>query len=383
MSLKKISKDAIITIDSNYFNIINVNDVACDLYQYTKKEFLKLNIVDISNEPENTLRSIKNCIKHQEIIAIPLRQHKKKDGTIFPVTIHNGIFSNKSITILIKDLSQFFDEKISKEVEDQLHYLLNNIEAIIFFKDLNNRFIWANKFLLDSYGKSFNDVVGKSVEEVIGKNSENIEMSKGYFENDKEVIKTKKAKRNIIEQYKTKEGIKWAKTDKVPFINSYGDVTGIFGFSVDITELRNTYLQLKEIVDSIPDLIFIIDKNYKFIKNISGDKKDLFMKEEEFIGKTIYEVMPQDVAEITADAFEKVNKNPENPIKFKYKLTINNEEKTFEANLRRLNSNKFIVVIRDITERIKFQILEDFKESVERLIESNRYLKEKEKEENE
>ena len=104
------------------------------------------------------------------------------------------------------------------------------------------------------------------------------------------------------------------------------------------------------------------------------------MKEEEFIGKTIYEVMPQDVAEITADAFEKVNKNPENPIKFKYKLTINNEEKTFEANLRRLNSNKFIVVIRDSTERIKFQILEDFKESVERLIESNRHLNEKEEE---
>lgn len=277
-----------------------------------------------------------------------------------------------------------FEQKLQIQLQESIQYLLDNIPAFAFYKDLDNRFVWANKALLESMGKPLEKIIGKRVEEVYGKKEkELIEISDKYFTNDKDVIETKLPKRGIIEQYKTPDGLKWAKTDKIPFLNDKGEVVGIFGFSVDITEFKSTCLQLSEIIDSIPDLIFIVDKNLKFIKYLSHNQKDLFALPETFIGKKITEVLPPEVSARALECFKKVNANPLEPVTFQYALAVHGVSKNFEARMKRLNSNKFIIIVRDITERVKIQILEDFKQSVEKLIESNQILKKSEEEDNE
>jgi anti-sigma regulatory factor (Ser/Thr protein kinase) len=45
-------------------------------------------------------------------------------------------------------------------------------------------------------------------------------------------------KKNIVEPMKTSHGLVWARTDKVPYRNKNGEIIGIIGFTIDITDLK-------------------------------------------------------------------------------------------------------------------------------------------------
>ena len=81
--------DAIVIFDAESYQFIDVNQTALNLYGYSKEEFLKLKLTDISAELEKTVESV---VKTREgnIASIPLRYHKKKDGSKFPVEISPG-----------------------------------------------------------------------------------------------------------------------------------------------------------------------------------------------------------------------------------------------------------------------------------------------------
>ena len=72
-----------------------------------------------------------------------------------------------------------------------------------------------------------------------------------------EVILSGKSKKNIIESYDTPEGIRWAITDRIPYKDKEGKVTGVTCLSKDITiqkrseqKLQKAYQKLKKTMDA-------------------------------------------------------------------------------------------------------------------------------------
>lgn len=104
-ALFEAEMDPVFVIDTKSNQFMDVNAAASKLYGYSRDEFLNIGITDISNEPEKSLQVLKNS---QEII-IPLRYHRKKDGTIFPVEVTANSFILNGRTILvaaIRDISE-------------------------------------------------------------------------------------------------------------------------------------------------------------------------------------------------------------------------------------------------------------------------------------
>ncbi len=100
--------DAILVFDAETKRFIDVNEAALDLYGYTKEEFLGLTLLDITAEPEESRSSIRRTIS-EEITNIPIRFHRKKNGTVFPVEISVGSFKSGNRQILcgiIRDISE-------------------------------------------------------------------------------------------------------------------------------------------------------------------------------------------------------------------------------------------------------------------------------------
>ena len=84
------ASDAIMVFDAKTRQILDVNETCLKLYGYTRKEFLNLTHTQITVEPGKSEKLIKQVIDGK-ITRIPLRYHKKKDGTKFPVEISTGI----------------------------------------------------------------------------------------------------------------------------------------------------------------------------------------------------------------------------------------------------------------------------------------------------
>ena len=114
--------------------------------------------------------------------------------------------------------------------------------------------------------------------------------------------------------------------------------------------------RLNAILKSIPDLIFILDKNAVFIEApFSEDKMPIYHKDE-FIGKTFRDLFPQTTADKFLKAFEEYNsQNITEPLE--YNLMELGDESFYELRFRRVNENRILAIIRDITEQKKIQSL--------------------------
>ena len=101
--LFEVESDAILVMDVHSKRIIDLNEAAVRLYGYRRTELLKLGAGDVSAEPDASLLSI----QRQEA-TVPLRWHKRKDGTVFPVEISVAYYEvggRKLNVAAIRDIS--------------------------------------------------------------------------------------------------------------------------------------------------------------------------------------------------------------------------------------------------------------------------------------
>lgn len=109
-------------------------------------------------------------------------------------------------------------------------------------------------------------------------------------------------------------------------------------------KLRKSEQKNIAIIKAIPDLLFIIDKNGKFIDSMTSDESRLYVPMEQFIGKTISEIMPKNIVEIASEKIQLVLKQGtlEN---FEYML----EGQYFELRMVKNNDNEVLAISRNIT----------------------------------
>ena len=86
-TLFELESIALFLIDSATGIILDANKAASILYGYSRDELLQMRNVDLSAEPEATKKAGQSAGSGQ-VVNIPVRYHRKKDGTRFPVEIH-------------------------------------------------------------------------------------------------------------------------------------------------------------------------------------------------------------------------------------------------------------------------------------------------------
>jgi len=278
--------DAIYILDLKG-NFINVNDTACNRLGYEKKEFLQMHVRDI-NAPrliaENPQLVDENLWLGKDIVETV---HVTKIGKEISVEIYGKqipypgepviIAVSRDITrrkIAEKQLKE--SEKKYKILSDELKLILDNIPALIFYKDTKNNFIRVNKYIADTLNMKKEELIGKSFFELYSK-----EQAQAYWNDDLEVIKSGKPKINYEEQWETNDGLRWALTSKIPLIDINGDVTGIIVTSIDITERKKGEIlkklfteQLEKNVQSrTKDLIELLEKQKLYLDQIEKSSR--------------------------------------------------------------------------------------------------------------
>lgn len=158
---------------------------------------------------------------------------------------------------IITDHIKMEEEIRQKSYEQEV--LLNTIPATVFFKDKNLNYIAVNKAFADFTGIPLEDIPGKSDFELFSQ-----DLAEAYQRDDSEVLETGQPKHNIIEKSVSKDGkTLWFATYKSPYFDSNGDIKGIVGISIDVTDRK---LVEEELMDKIEENTRLLEEVMEYDK---------------------------------------------------------------------------------------------------------------------
>ncbi len=245
--------DAILLFDADSRRFIDVNESALNLYGYTRDEFLDLEYTELTAEPDLSEESINETLAGMRT-KVPLRYHRKKDGTVFPVEISSSTFNLPGQRVLcgvVRDISERIrtEEALKQQINFQ-QTLIDTIPSPIFYKDTGGRYLGCNSAFESYLGLCKADIVGKTVYEVAPKDLADI-----YREADLALFREPG-----FQQYETYLRYADGTRHDVLFIKGTftdldGKAAGLVGVMLDITERKRAEKELSEYRDHLEDLV--------------------------------------------------------------------------------------------------------------------------------
>ena len=352
-------------------NLTFINKNALERLGYNRHDFEKgFDVLKIFPYEEKI--KVKNyfakCLQNDEISSMEFHAFTK-NREHFPVMVKTNRIIDSNI---VKGLSAvMIDISESKKMEDELKLesdsfrsFIDIIPAMVFFKDLNSRFVLVNNYKADATNTTKHNLIGKSDFDTFSKKEAQIR-----FDDELKIIKTGNSSKRE-ETYKVKGDQRWFEVVKKQWKDRNEIVRGTFGIAWDITERKLAEMSLKEseatnraIISSLPDMLFHFSEKGNLIKyNFIHCAVSVF--NDVRIGKNLSTNFPRQLANYFRKAI-KICLDKKYYI-FEFDLTFEKGHSYFEARTTKVDKNEVIMLIRDITEKKLYETnLEQAKKTAE------------------
>ena len=178
-----------------------------------------------------------------------------------------------------------------EEERNLLRTLIDNIPDYVYLKDTNCRFITVNKKLMKVFKTDdLDEIIGKTDKDFYPK-----EYALNYLKDDQEVLSTGKA---IL--FKEESGIDsegnfiHLLTSKVPFSGPDGQIAGIIGIARDITKIKEAEIKLQEQADSLKEVNILLEERQEEIQQQSSEltSQNKILENERNLLRTIIDALP-------------------------------------------------------------------------------------------
>ncbi len=154
--LLDLASDAILLIDHDTGRILEANNAAASLYGYTIDELRGLNKADLSAEPADARGPCDvPALGPGTVVNVPLRFHKRKDGTVFPTEI-TGRFVMDHDRLMhiaaVRDItSRWQAERALQESEERFRTILQHAPDGVIVQ-VDQRIAYLNAAALKLFG---------------------------------------------------------------------------------------------------------------------------------------------------------------------------------------------------------------------------------------
>jgi PAS domain S-box-containing protein len=354
----------VLVLETITLKIFDLNNAAVKAFGYKSREELQSRHIFelIPEEPDYNLKNLINekLSAMSEIYASSFECHfKSTEGKIWDATAHTFKLSIKEKDLvqltLIDTTAQKKAMKALFESEARYRAVAENANAGIGIFDLNEHIVYANETMASMLGYKKEEIIGHSMLE--------------FTLHDNFIVfkeKTKERKKGLTDQYETillhRNGEqRFFSVSASPLFSATKELIGTVGVMIDITEkmaaekkLLETSEQIQAILASMPDMIFIMDKNGYYINS--------------FINKLLYpniEFQPKNGQHIS-DVFEKneelriqkaivdaLDKKETVVVTFNYE--ISDSVMHLEARISPMGADKVVSVVRDTTTLITLE----------------------------
>ncbi|HOQ12316.1 MAG TPA: PAS domain S-box protein [Spirochaetota bacterium] len=280
---------------------LNANIETARMYGLSSVEqLLQIYVEDIYQNPEER-KLLQEEIKSKKKVKNILVNLKRIDGTPFLGSISASChFNNKGevdwIDGVIEDVTEKaqLQEKL-KSYSNFFETLLDTINSPVFYKDIYGRYIGCNKYFSEL-------IIGAPKEEILNKTLFELkdyipyELALKYEEMDKKLLENPG-----IQEYdyfvRCSDGkLRYFHFNKSVYRDSKGNVAGIVGIMIDITEsvenqqkLIQSNEELSLLINSLPSIIIGVSVKDIVTQWNPFAEKILGLKAEDVIGKRFYE----------------------------------------------------------------------------------------------
>ncbi|MGA2248650.1 MAG: PAS domain S-box protein [Verrucomicrobiota bacterium] len=237
-----VESDAILVVDRETHQFIDVNPAAEGMYGYSRQEFLQMQATDLSAEPAKTLANIAS-----DTTQIPYLLHRRKDGSVFPVEVSDNTFKYQDRMIKVGAMRDITESKRAEtalhESESMLRSILENSKDVIFVKDRECRFLFMNPAGYRLTGLTPEKLLGRSKADFHPNPAEAAQ----FMADDRRVMESGQME-TIEEDIGAADGSRHLfLTTKVARRDSQGQVIGLIGMAHDITDRKRAETALKRV----------------------------------------------------------------------------------------------------------------------------------------
>ena len=266
---------------------------------YSRDEFATLSISDFEalETPEDTRKRIANVMREGRNDFET--KHRTRQGEIRNIHVTAQLTEIQGHTVYHCIWRDITDRKRAedrlRESEAFLNTLLNTIPIPVFYKDNTGAYLGFNKAFETFFGTTKEHLVGKSVSDINPP-----ELAQVYQRKDKEMFASKETQQYEAQVRNTQGSLRDVVFNKAVFTDSRGDVGGLVGTILDITERKRTEEQLREreemmryMIQHDPNAIAVYDRNLHYIAVSNRYLQDYGIEETDILGKHHYEVFPE------------------------------------------------------------------------------------------
>ncbi len=355
---------AISTISDGKY--LDINEAFIKLTEYPREMIIgKTSLdLDIWVHREKRTKIRKELLAGKKIQEVPVKFYTKSGKTLdilySSVVIKLG---NQQclISLALNITERNRAQEALREERSLLRTIVDNLPIALYIKDKEGRKVISNPVDLENIGQPESEVLGKTDEDFLPD-----EVSIKTIADDTKVLFSGVPMVNKEEFIVSKSGkAKWLLTTKIPMKNNEGDITGIIGMGLDITERKRTEEALKESQVRYRELFENMNSGVAVYEVINNGKDFIYKdfnkaaeridkeKREDIIGKSIYKARPGIKEFGLIEVLKKVwqTGNPAfHPVTlYKYDRLAN----WYENYVYKLPSGEIMAVFENVTERKK------------------------------
>ena len=233
--------------DENYV-LTYVNQKFADMLGYSPEEMLGRSVGDFVHEDaRRTLKDQMERRKLGEAGSYELAWRAKDGRSVYALVSPRPVFDDAgnfagSIAVLTDITERKKAEEAAQRKQQEVITLLNTLPGYVFFKDAKSVYITANEVFAKAVGVPASEIPGKTDYDLFPR-----ELAEKYRADDRRLIEAGTSLE--IGEEETVDGTRRliVETRKVPLKDNRGNVIGLIGIALDVTERKEAEARLREL----------------------------------------------------------------------------------------------------------------------------------------